>query len=192
MAIYQYNMTPIPLKGLKEKFTAIPQTLHVDYDERRRHDKLKKNGQAIQEENFRDALTQNWWGTVELAPRILLTEIDSLVKRSTMGNGKTDFYWKTYTETVDNDAALHLAEDTGKITTVNFRADLREPGLVYLKAVIKLAQKYQWMLMDVKGRLAAPNRKAVKQLILRSNAYRFVSNPTQFFEELENGTIEIE
>lgn len=93
---------------------------------------------------------------------------------------------------MDNDASLRLNEKTGKIEELNFRADLREEGITFLKGMVSLAAQYDWLLMDKKGNLVHPTMEEVNEIIVQSNSYRFVTNPLKFFTDLENGTIKIE
>lgn len=93
---------------------------------------------------------------------------------------------------VDNDASLSLNEVTKKVEELDFRADLREKELIYLKGVIELAKNYDWLFVDLKGNLVMPSMDAIKESIRASNGYRFLSDPTKFFNDLEKGEIELE
>jgi hypothetical protein len=85
-----------------------------------------------------------------------------------------------------------LNVETGKIEEIQFRADLRENDLKFLQEMTALANKYDWLLMDVKGNLANPEIEEIIKLIKISNAYNFVKDPMNFLTELDEGKIEIE
>ncbi len=175
-----------------KRYGQIPDQLIVDYEERRAHYYKKKDGLIKEDDVFLDALTQDWWSSININIAELVGQIDRKVKRADWGNDEYSFNWKTYTDELDNDASLILNEKTGKIEELNFRADLREKGLTFLKEMISLAAKYDWLLMDTKGNLVQPTLEEVKKVIVKSNSYRFVTNPVKFFTDLENGTIKIE
>ncbi len=192
MAIYQFNLTAIPRSSVLKRYGQIPSQLAVDYDERRAHYFKKKDGLIKDDEVFLDALTQDWWSSIEINIAEVVEQIDEKIKRTDWGNDEDGFNWKIYSDEVDNDASLSLNEKSGKIEELNFRADLRGKGLTFLKEMISLAAKYDWLLMDTKGNLVHPTMDEVKEIIVKSNSYRFVTNPMKFFTDLENGTIKIE
>jgi hypothetical protein len=192
MAIYQFNLTAIPRASVLKRYEKIPSQLVVDYDERKAHHYKNKDGVIKEDEVFSDALTQDWWSSIEINIAELVEQIDAKVKRADWGNDKDGFNWKTYSDQVDNDASLRLNRETGKVEQLTFRSDLREKGLTFLKGMISLAAKYDWMLMDTKGNLVHPTTGQVKAIVINSNSYRFVINPLEFFTDLENGTIKIE
>src|SRR5687767_15083666 len=125
MAIWQFNLTAIPRKGVLEKYEVIPKTLDRSF--------------------FEDL---NLWASTSLDINTLIGRIDKIVKRADYGD-ENWFNWKTQTEEVDNDASLLLNTTTKKIEYLHFRADLREEKLVYLNEVIRLATDYDWMFVDL-------------------------------------------
>ena len=64
------------------------------------------------------------------------------------------------------------------------RADLREEKLKFLVAMIEMAQRYEWLLMDMNGNLIEPNFGNVIELIKASNSYKFLKYPLKFLTEL--------
>lgn len=191
MAIYQFQLTVIPRKGVLEKFGLLPERLEIDYEERKNHYHLKKEDLLDEEDKFKDALTQDWWSSTELQPIEIVHQIDKKVRRANYGND-TWIVWKYYSQEVDNDASMSIDSETGKITELQFRADLREKDLKFLQEMIGLAKNYDWLLMDLKGNLANPELKEIARLIKNSNPYKFVQDPIKFLTELGAGKIEIE
>lgn len=192
MAIYQFNLTAIPKKSILEKYGRVPEMLKVDYEERKEHYKKSKAGTISDSDTFTDALTQDWWSNIDIDIPELVARIDNYVDRADWGNSTYSFNWKTYTDEVDHDTYLSLNEINGKIKQLTFRADLREKGLTFLKNMLNLSKENDWLLMDVKGNLSAPQMEEVKKIINISNCYRFLSNPEKFFDDLENGIVKLE
>jgi len=181
----------IPKKGIVEKFGQVPKKLEIDYEERTEHYYLKKDGLIEEDDKFKDALTQDWWSSLELQPMEIIHQIDKNVRRANYGSDSF-VNWKFYSQEVDNDASMAINEETGKIEEIRFRADLREENLKFLKAMIELADKYEWLLMDMKGNLVNPNLKEIGRLIKLSNSYRFLKNPIKFLTDLGDKKIKIE
>ena len=184
MAIWQFALFALPRKGVLERFGHLPESLHMDYKERTEHYHLKEEDLVETGDFFEDALLQDWWSSTLLQPTEIIHQIDKRVRRAAYGDD-TFIQWKFNNGQVDNDAYLSIHETTGKIEGLQFRADLREENLVFLKAMIDLAQQYDWMLMDFKGNLVEPRFEEVKKLIRRSNAYAFLKDPIKFFESLD-------
>ena len=191
MAIYQFYLMAIPRKGVLEKFGKIPGRLEVDHEERKEHYNLKKDGLLEEEDEFKDAMIQDWWSSTELQPMEIIHQIDKKIRRANYGSD-TLVNWKFYSKEVDNDAAMSIDEESGKIEKVSFRADLREQSLKFLREMVELAHKYDWLLMDRKGNLVNPDFKEIRRLIEVSNSYKFLKNPLKFLTDLEEGKIEIE
>ncbi|PWK16855.1 hypothetical protein LV89_04675 [Arcicella aurantiaca] len=111
-------------------------------------------------------------------------EIDRIVDKANWGNANDSFNWKTYTEELDNDAWMGINFITEEITELSFRADLREPNLVFLNRILELANKNEMMLMDIKGNVFKPELKEVGEFIKISNCYRFLEKPKKFIDDL--------
>ncbi len=188
MAIWQFQLVIIPRKGILEKIGVIPEILEIDYEERTEHYHLKKEGLIEEEDEFKDALTQNWWSSTDLQPIEIIHQIDKKVRRANYGRD-TFVNWKFNNGKVDNDASMSIDEETGKIGEIRFRADLREDELKFLKEMIELAEKYDWLLMDMKGNLVEPRFQEVARLIKISNSYKFLKDPLRFLTDLGKGKI---
>lgn len=183
MAVYQFQLIVIPRKGVLEKFGQIPEKLEVDYEERTEHYYLKQEGLLEENDKFKDVLTQNWWSSTELQPIEIIHQIDKKVRRANYGRD-TFINWKFYSREVDNDASMLINGETGKIEVLRFRADLREENFKFLREMIDLASKYDWLLMDIEGNLRNPNLSEIGKLIKISNSYKFLQNPLKFLTEL--------
>lgn len=191
MAIWQFQLVVIPKKGVLEKFGEIPDTVEIDYEERTEHFHLKKEGLIEEEDEFKDALTQDWWSSTDLQPIEIIHQIDKKVRRANYGRD-TFVNWKFNNGKVDNDASMSINEETGKIEIIRFRADLREDELKFLREMIELAENYDWLLMDMKGNLVEPKFREVAKLIKNSNSYKFLKDPLKFLTDVGEGKIKIE
>ena|SRR5690349_15867957 len=190
MAIYQFQLTLIPRKGIIEKFGLLPERLDIDYEERKNYYHLKKDNLLDKADKFKDALVQDWWSTTALQPVEVVHQIDKKIRRANYGN---DIWivWKFYSLELDNDASMLINGETGKIAELQFRADLRENNLKFLQEMVKLAHDYDWLLMDLNGNLVNPEMKEIVGLIKNSNAYKFLQDPTRFLTGLGEGENEI-
>lgn len=191
MAIWQFPMVVIPREGLLNTLGQVPEKLDIDNEERTEYYHLKYDGLLEEEDTFRDALTFNWWKDSTIDAIEVIHEMDKRVRRAHWGDD-TYVCWKFNNGQVDNDASMSINEETGKIEELRFRADLREAGLTFLKDMIALAEKYDWVLMDMKGNLAASQLSEVAQLIKQSSSYKFIQDPRKFLTDLVEGKIKIE
>lgn len=189
MAIYQYRLTVLPRTGLLSVLGEIPEKLDVDF---------KKSMEAFLKGDWNDdpddyeIFVEKCWSEANINPKDIIKLMDEKLDRANWGNSGKSNKWKTITDKSDNDASLHTDENQTFITEFAFRADLKEPGLVFLFAMINLAAKHDFLLMDAQGNLAEPDPEKVFGLIKQSNAFRFVKDPVQYFTDLANGEIVIE
>ncbi len=64
------------------------------------------------------------------------------------------------------------------------RIDLREPSLDFMKCVLVLANRWSMTLEDDDGKGLRPNLEDLVSSIKFSDAYRFVTDPKKFLEEI--------
>jgi hypothetical protein len=187
MAAYQFNITVIPRNGLVEKYGFVPDKLFVDLKERQQFQRDKWDQKDIEEADYKDALTKNWWHLTDVSPIEIIHQMDKIVKRADYGTD-TWINWKTYifgeNLEIDNDALMHINAETGKIERLCFRADLREPSLIFLHKMMELAQLYDWVFVDTaRGFIANPNKLAIGKLIGNSNGFGFQQNLRAFLKD---------
>lgn len=190
MAIYQLRLNLIPREGVTNKFGFIPTKLSVNHKERTDHYYLEKDNLLESTDFFTDALTINFWNSIEILPTEIIYYISKLFPRKPVESRLDYYYWKHYKRTIDteidHDASLILNKETGKIKELYFRADLRENGLEFLNTFIEIAKKYDCLLMDFQGNLAVPEQKEIYRLAKTSNSYKFLTNPEEFLTGLNN------
>ena len=167
MAIYQYFLAVVPLKGIKNKHSQVPETISVN-----------------SKSQYFESDVELYWKEAEKDVDEFLPQIDNIVNRADWVNSKTSFNWKTYSDKLDNDASIYLNEETFKIEDFSFRADLREKGLIFLKNMIELGQRNNWMFMDRQGKLLKPDFEVIKESIKNSNAYKFLKDPKGYLDSL--------
>lgn len=192
MAVWQFHLIVIPKKGVIKKYGNVPDTFRafVDTDGFRKYAIPTKD--SMEEGAFS---APNCWNLIEIEPTEIIQQIDKYVKRCKDYDDSDDLYvsWKTHVRNViDNDADLIVNKQTGKIEELSFRADLRDKSLTFLKQMIELAKRYDWLFLDAKGNIANPNMNEVGHLIKISNPFRFLQNPEQFFTDLQDGSLKIE
>ena len=175
MAIYQYYLAFIPKIGLLKKHEVIPNQIEIG-----------------QQTEYFEANTDEYWELAQIPFHEIKVGIDKIVEKANWGNNNDSFNWKTYKSEIDNDAWMSINPETGNITELSFRADLREPNLKFLNGMLELAKTHKMMLMDRKGNLLNPEFNEIKSFIKMSNSFKFLENPEKFFDDLHNGIISIE
>jgi hypothetical protein len=195
MAVWQFPLTVIPKKGLIEKMGYIPEKLPIDYEERKRYEKDKQEKEDINELDYKDALTKDWWASTNILPIEIIHQMDKIVNRANWGNSDIWTNWKTYSnekgKEVDNDAHLTINAQSGKIEYLGFRADLRESSWLFLTKMIELGQLYDWVFMDrLKGTIAQADKTDMKRLVYDSNPFRFLKDPEAFLNDLDINRIQ--
>lgn len=176
MAIYQFSLELIPKKGLLINHGKIPDKLILTKDE----------------EGYIESNANEYWKLSKIKSDEIIKEIDKLLHRADWGNSENSVNWKIETKEVDNDAWMLFDETTGIIQELSFRADLREKELNFLKDMVLLAERHEFLLANKKGFIINPNKEELKELIKTSNPYKFVSNPQKFLTDLASGEIQIE
>lgn len=169
MAVYQYYLAVIPLKGIIRKHGFVPNKINVST-----------------ETGYFESEAKNYWQEINLKPQEIVSQMDSIIKRANWGNDETSFNWKYYTDDVDNDAAIYLDENLLVVNEFSFRFDLREENLNFLKRMIELGRVNQWLFMDRNGKLFNPDFEEMKNSIQDSNAYRFLEDPHGFLDDLNS------
>lgn len=169
MAIYQYYLVVVPKEGILKIHDLIPTQIGV-----------------CTEAGYFEYDAELYWKKIDKKAEEIIPKIDSIVKRADWGNSSSSFNWKTYTETLDNDAFMGLDEETFSITEFSFRTDLRENGFTFLKNMIELGKENDWMFMDRKGKLMNADFEEIKESIRNSDANRFFKDPIKFLESLDS------
>jgi hypothetical protein len=175
MAAWQFYLEAIPRKELIDVLGFMPQKMSLNFDDAEKMS--SEEWEKIYQKHV--DLRKRCWFPYNIAPSEIILDIDKCVKRASWSSD-SHLSWKTFSKQVDNDAALLINEENGKIEHLSFRADLREKGVVFLKNMAQLAEKFDWLLMDNKGNIVEPIYSEIKPLILISYAYKVVTDPENY------------
>ena len=186
MAIYQYNIEFIPRKSILDKYGEIPNRLYIDHDALKDHlekDNLESNY------DFDDAFTIRWWEE----RKILFSEIEptiiSFEKPVEWLKDSADL--RRYGNEATNDLTFVLTED-GLIEDFGCRINISILDKNFIDNIFTLAKQIDCLLIDRKGNLFEPTYDKLFENIKQSNSFKFVSNPTDFFDKLSSGQIKPE
>jgi hypothetical protein len=174
MAIWQFYLEVVPREGIGKIHPNIPEKFELST-----------------EDGFFDAKTEQYWEVSEFYPTKTIQKVDAIIKRTVWSNNSHSFNWEASPGIPDNDAFLTVDKNSKNINHFHFRSDLREENLNFLREMLDLSKEMDWLLMDRKGFVAEPEMKKIIERVKVSNAFRFLSNPKQFFDDLDNGKIEL-
>lgn len=189
MAIYQFYLAVVPKKGIVGYFGEIPDKFEVDFKKRTEN---FSSEETEDEFDYFEFIQHKCWEIVNIDSEEIINQIDQKLDRASWGNDKECNHWKTETNEVDNDSWVLISPESNQIKEFTFRADLRQTKLKFLIEMVELAKEKELLLIDRKGNLVEPEIENVIELVKKSNAFKFVENPTAFLNDLEKGEIEIE
>ena len=164
MAIWQYLLIVVPEKSISVDYQCI----------------FKNNKTAFLPET--DVFWKNFDGNI---PSII-SELDQIIPKANWGND-TYLNWKgSGKDDEDNDACICLNNDKTKIKEFQFRIDLRKTSNIteVLQSILKLCEKNQLVLIDLKGEIFKPKLENILKSIKASNASQFLTDPIKFLDNL--------
>jgi hypothetical protein len=158
MAVWQFVIDFVPKQFLLDTYGYIPETISLED---------RKKGNYFQ-------------STPHLLEEILpyLQPFGKFDESSWSGT-------RLYHGSDDHDAVVRFDEETGRVTTVSCRVDMRRPDENFLHATLVLATAFDWYLM-ARGsrRFFTPTITELRLAMEESAAKRFTSNPLQFLTDL--------
>ncbi|OXA65461.1 hypothetical protein B0A67_24390 [Flavobacterium aquidurense] len=165
MAIWQYLLIVVPKNSIDKNYN-------------------------IFENNETDFLpdTDSFWENFDGDIPSIISELDQIIPKANWGND-TFINWKgDGNNDEDNDACICLTDDKTKIKEFQFRIDLRKASNItnVLQSILNLCKKNQFVLIDLKGEIFKPEMQYSMESLKNSNAMKFIADPIQFFENLEN------
>jgi len=166
MAIWQYLLIVVPEKSIDNNYQCI----------------FKNNKTEFLPE------TNSFWKNFEGDIPSIISELDQIIPKANWGN-ETYLNWKgNGNNDEDNDACICLSDDKTKIEEFQFRIDLRKASNIttVLQGILNLCKKNQFVLIDLKGEIFKPEMQYIMESLKSSNAMKFIADPIQFFENLEN------
>jgi hypothetical protein len=165
MAIYQYHVTVIPRQTILRHWNPIPDK--VQYRDN------PKFGD--------DLININWWDNLN-------TDLDDLEKRIRVFADQVEWTkrtegMKTFGDNETNDITISKT-DLGQVEGMSFRIDLREIDKRFIDNVLTISKDLDCLLLDSQGNLFEPTNENLADNIKTSNAFKFVTNPTDFLNKL--------
>jgi hypothetical protein len=186
MAINQYNISLIPRQSIIEKYGELPTQLFIDHDAWQRHFDTKD---FDSEYDFEDAQTINWWRDRNVVFKDIELYIDSFTKPIEWSKNSTDS--KSYGDNSTNDFFIGLTNEI-HIDEFSCRIDVSNLDQNFINHILVLTKRLDCLLMDKKGNLFEPTFEKLVENIRKSNSFKFVSNPLDFFDKLSSGEIKPE
>jgi hypothetical protein len=183
MAINQFLTFVLPKKPIEEKYGGIPKQLEIKHAE---WEKYWKNYDMelndAPEPEFEDAISTKWWKGIEIDIVELRKDIDKIITRAEWNGGTS---WKTEKAKFDHDLSVDFNDEENYIEDFRFRTDLTDSTLTFIKSMLDLCERNEWILMDDKGNLCEPKIQNLAELIKDSDADRFLRNPIEFLENIK-------
>jgi hypothetical protein len=172
MAIYQYHLTVIPRLTLLRHWNPIP-------------DKVQYRDNP---EFGDDLINVNWWENLNM-------DFDDIEKRirpfaDQVEWTKTTEGMKVFGNNDTNDITISKTE-LGQFEELSFRIDLREIDKSFITNVLTISKDLDCLLLDSQGNLFEPTLENLADNMKTSNAFKFVTDPTDFLNKLGK-EIEIE
>ena len=183
MATYQFLTFVLPKKAIEKKYGVIPKKLEIKHAEWEKYwDRWDMELHEMPDPEFEDAISTKWWKGIEVDIVQLRNSIDKIITRAEWNGGKS---WKTENAEFDHDLSIDFNEKENYIEDFRFRTDLRDTNLDFLKAMLGLCDRNEWMLMDEKGNLSEPKPEDLVELIKASRTHLFITNPDEFYDTLK-------
>ena len=182
MATYQFLTFVLPRKPIEKKYGGIPKQLEIKHSEWEKYwENYDVEMNEAPELEFEDAITTKWWKGIQINIAELRNEIDQIIPRASWNNES----WKIENGEVDHDLSIDYNEKENFIDDFRFRTDLRDSKLNFLNSMLELCDRNDWILMDENRNLCNPNIRELAKLLKNSKAHLFITNPTEFFDNLK-------
>lgn len=166
MAIYQYHLTIIPRQTILRHWDIIPVQVQV-------HD-----NPAFDED---DLINVKWWDKEEIDFGTIEKRILGFADQVEWTKRSQDV--KTFGDNETNDITIVKGE-SGLLDEISFRIDLREIDKNFIDNVLTIVNDLDCILLDRQGNLFEPTVENLSDNIKKSNAFKFVTNPTDFLDKL--------
>jgi hypothetical protein len=105
----------------------------------------------------------------------LVHSVDRLFAKKDTYHSEYHYGWKSRNYPIDNDAGITINPDSSKINEMIIRPDFwKDDELDFFKKTIDFLQKYELLIVDMRGNLFEPNLQGCISLFehkLRTNEY---------------------
>jgi hypothetical protein len=166
MAIYQYHLTVIPRQSLLRQWDIIPVKVQV-------HD-----NPAFDED---DLINVKWWDKEQIDFGTIEKAILEFADQVEWTNRSEDV--KTFGDEDKNDITI-VKNELGHLDVMSSRIDLREIDRSFIDNVLTIVKELNCVLLDRQGNLFEPTPENLSDNTKKSNAFKFVTNPTDFLDKL--------
>jgi hypothetical protein len=166
MAIYQYQLIVIPRQTILQHWDIIPVKVQV------------RDNPAFDED---DLINVKWWDKEQIDFRTIEKRILEFADQVEWTKGYENV--KTFGDNDTNDITI-AKSDLGHLEEMYFRIDLREIDRRFIDNVLAIVKDLNCMLLDRQDNLFEPTRENLSDNIKQSNAFKFVTNPTDFLRKL--------
>ena len=129
-----------------------------------------------------DLINVNWWDKLNADFDDIEKRIKTFADQVEWTNGNQGM--RTFGDNDTNDITISKT-DLGQFEGMSFRIDLREIDKGFIDNILTVTKELDCLLLDSQGNLFEPTIKALVHNIKTSNAFKFVSNPTDFFNRFE-------
>ncbi len=189
MAIYQYNISLLPRQPIIDKFGKVPSKLFIDHEARQEF--LANTTDFDAAFNFQDDLTIDWWKDRRVRFKDIQTYIFSFSKPIEWTKDFEDLKSYMDNEDSDNDLSIDIF-DNEYIQEFSFRINVARLSPAFIGHIITIANNLDCVIVDRHGNLFEPTYQHIADSIKSSNAFRFCTNPKDFFDKLSTGEIKPE
>lgn len=128
-----------------------------------------------------DLINVKWWdkeqidfGTIEKRLLSFADQVEWTKRSETV---------KDFGDSDTNDITI-TKSDLGHLEEMYFRIDLREIDSRFIDNVLAIVKDLDCMLLDRQDNLFEPTHENLSDNIKKSNAFKFVTNPTDFLKKL--------
>ena len=183
MALYQFFTYVFPKEGIIKKYGELPFKMNINHQERDKY--YSNDDENVDEVNFNDDLSINWWSGIEIDIVKLTKRIDDLLPKSSW----SETSWKIENDERDHDIFIEINDKLNEIQYFQSRIMLSDPDTNFLRKFLLICEDFDLVLMGEDGSICSPEIQDYLRIAKESRAYRFLNDPEQFFNDLANDNL---
>jgi hypothetical protein len=127
---------------------------------------------------------EDWWQTGSLS-NDYAAQLSIFAPRTKSWSENLEMYG------AEDGNCVQVLRDKGNIVSVSMRFDLRQIDQQFMTGAILFAHEQQCHWVDFDGKIVASEQTQFLGALKKSRAYRFVSDPHKYFEEIKNNPIRL-
>lgn len=163
MAINQYHLTVVPRQNVLRHWDMIPVKVQ-----------LRDNPEF-------DSFADTAWDKVQVDFGLIEKKILSFASKIEWTKKFED--GGVYGDNATNDVSIYKDEQ-GHLTDFSFRINLVRIDRQFINSILTITKDLDTLLLDKQGNLFEPTLENLINNIKKSNAFKFVTNPTDFLNKL--------